>query len=51
MLINSSKKFLATCKSQRISEITYYSAHLNTLGRADTSPAYFDTKLVKIGYK
>ena len=42
------KKFLATCKSQDISKTTCYSANLSTLGRANTSPAYFDTEFVKI---
>ena len=48
-IINSSKKFLATCKSQDISKTTSYSANYSTWGGADTSPAYCDTKLVKIG--
>ena len=39
--INSSKKFLATCKSHNPSENQSISEE------AETSPAYFDTKFVK----
>ncbi len=47
--INSSKKVLATRKSQYISETTQYSASFIIFAGATTFLTYFDTKCVKVG--